>query len=55
MIGGLELIAVKKVQPKNQLVLQANALGQQRKGQDAKTKQPIQMVDAIFTKYYKTH
>ena len=50
IIGELELIAVKKTQPKSRQVLQANALGQQRKELDAKIKQPIQMVDAIYTK-----
>jgi hypothetical protein len=55
IIGELELIAVKKTQRKSRQVLQANALAQQRKELDAKTKQPIQMVDVIYTKLYITH
>jgi len=55
IIGELELIAVKKTQPKSQQILQANVLELQRKEQGAKTKQPIQMVDAIYIKFYKTH
>lgn len=53
IIGELELIAVKKTQAKSRQVLQANAPGQQRKELYAKTKQPIQMVDVIYTEFCK--
>jgi len=54
IIGELELIAVKKTQPTSHPALQANARGQQRKEPDVKTKQPIHMAVAIYTKLYKT-
>jgi hypothetical protein len=53
MTGELERIAVKKTLPKNLQVLQVNALAPQRKALDVKTKQPIQMDVAIFTRFTK--
>jgi len=43
-------IVVTKKQSINRQVLQANATGQQKKEVGAKTKQRIQMADAIYTK-----
>jgi hypothetical protein len=54
IIGELELIAVTKTQLTSRQSLRANVQGQQRKELDVKTKQPIQMVVAIYTKLYKT-
>ncbi|MDZ4668415.1 MAG: hypothetical protein SGJ00_11090 [bacterium] len=50
----MEIIAVKKTQLTSHQALQANAQAQQRKELDVKTKQPIQMAVAIYTKLYKT-
>lgn len=47
------LIAVIKLQLKSRRVLQANAPEQQRKEPDAKTKQPVQIVDVTCTKIFK--
>ena len=46
----MELIVVTKKQSINRQVLQANATEQQKKEVGAKTKQRIQMADAIYTK-----
>ena len=53
IIKGLGLIAVIKIQLKSRRVLQANASVQQRKVPDAKTKQPVQIVDVTYTKIFK--
>jgi hypothetical protein len=46
----LDPIVVTKKQSKNRQVFQANATEQQKKEVDAKTKQRIQMADAIYIK-----
>ena len=43
-----------QAQRKSRQVLQANALEQQRKELDAKTKQPTQMVVVIYTRLHIT-
>ena len=53
IIKELGLIAAIKLPLKSRRVLQANAPVQQRKEPDAKTKQPVQIVDVICTKIFK--
>jgi len=55
IIGLLEPIAVKIAQPISRQVLQHNAQEQQKKEQDVEIRQPIQMVAAICTKFYKSN
>jgi hypothetical protein len=50
IIDDLVIIAVKKMCRKSLQPLQGNVLEQQRKVLDAKTRQPIQMVDVIYIK-----
>ncbi len=53
IIKELGLIAAIKIPLKSRRVLQANASVQQRKVPDAKTKQPVQIVDVTYTKIFK--
>lgn len=49
----LEPIAVMARKPPHHPMFPVNAQEQQRKVRGVKTKRPVQMADAIFTKFYK--